>query len=90
MFAVQDVKVGAYLNPFTMRSKGEAIRTWSNSCDDPNTQFFKTPSDFTLCEIGEYNEVSGKLIPHDCPLPIGTALEFKTTKKEESSAVGSA
>lgn len=84
IFAVWDSKVEAYLTPFFMRTKGEAVRAWQSVVNDPKTNFAKYPGDYTLMEIGEYDEYSGNIKGHEKKVAIGTALEFK------SSAIGSA
>lgn len=78
MFAVHDSKAEAYLQPFSMRSKGEAIRAFQNSVNDPQTQFNKYPADFTLFEIGEYDELTGQIIPSN-KIALGNAIEYKKT-----------
>ena len=48
VFTVYDSKAQAHLNPFTMRTKGEAIRSFEQECKNPESSFAKFPSDFTL------------------------------------------
>lgn len=77
VFCVRDQKTEAYMQPFFMKTKGEAIRAWSDTVSDKQTQFNKHPEDFTLFEIGEYNDDNGILIPHQALVSLGNALEFK-------------
>lgn len=79
MFAVHDSKAEAYLSPFTMRSKGEALRAFENTVNDPNTGFYKHPADYTLFEIAEYDELKGELYPHEIKQSIANAIELKKT-----------
>lgn len=81
-FTTYDSKVEMYLQPFVMRSRGEAIRSWTQICNDPKTQFNQHPSDFTLFEIGEYDEETGALIPYHAKVSLGLALEFKKETDE--------
>ena len=62
VFAVRDSKAEAYMNPFFMRSRGEALRAFVSGVNDPQTQLCKFPADFTLFEIGEFDEESGDLV----------------------------
>ena len=62
-----------------MRSKGEAIRAFSNTVNSPESQFSKHPGDYTLFEIGEYDEETGTLIPHQSKISLGCAIEHKKT-----------
>lgn len=73
---VHDSKVGAYLQPFFMRSKGEATREWESVVNNPETQFHKYPGDFTLFEIGIFDEETGNIKVHEAKISYGTALEY--------------
>lgn len=82
IYAVHDSKVGAYLKPFTMRSNGEAIRAWTQTCNGNESQFSQTPADFTLVELGTYNEETGTIKPHADKIPLGTALDFRQAEPD--------
>lgn len=78
VFAVRDSKAEAYMNPFFMRSRGEALRAFVSGVNDPQTQLCKFPADFTLFEIGEFDEESGDLVMLPTgKVSLGLALEFK-------------
>lgn len=76
VFTTFDSKVGAYLQPFVMRSRGEAMRAFESICNDGKSQFSLHPADFTLFEIGEYDEYTGQLEPHEAKISCGLALDF--------------
>lgn len=77
IFAVYDSAVGCYMQPFFMQSKGQAIRAWMDTVNDPKTQFHAHPADFTLFELGDYDEETGILTNLPAKLSLGTALEHK-------------
>lgn len=77
IFTVYDSKAEAYLQPIYLRNKAEAIRAFETSCNDGTTQFNKYPEDFTLFEIGEWDESKGRLLPYDAAIPLANAVEFK-------------
>lgn len=77
VYTVYDSKVEAYMSPFVMRSKGEAVRAFSDTVNEENSQFNKHPEDFTLFEIGEWNEKSGVLEMYAAKASLGLASEFK-------------
>lgn len=83
VFTVYDSKVGAYMQPFFMRSKGEALRAFESAVNDPQTMFCKHPQDYVLFEIGEYDELHGLLIPHSAPQSVVVAIELKKTPVEQ-------
>lgn len=76
VFAVFDSAVGAYMQPFFMQSKGQAIRAWQDTINDEKTQFHAHPSDFTLFELGEYDDQDGAFTNLPAKLSLGTALEL--------------
>lgn len=82
IFTVYDSKADAYMQPFFMRSHGEAVRSWIDAVNDPNTAFNKHPEDFTLFEIGEFDDGSALFTPAVAKRSIGTAVEFKRQQKE--------
>lgn len=77
IFTAYDSKVEAYLQPFFMRSTGEAIRAWTELANNSEHLFCKHPADYTLFEIGEYDDTTGQVVPNMTFKNLGTALEFK-------------
>lgn len=77
MYAVHDIKAEAYLQPFFMKTRGLAIRAYSNTVNDEKSEFWKHPEDYTLFEIGEYDENTGLIKPLESHIPVGKALDFK-------------
>lgn len=82
IYSVYDSKVEAYLQPFFLRSRGEALRAFQEVCSDPKSKFFKHGGDYTLFEIGEYDEISGLIESFKAKVSLGTALEFQTKTPE--------
>lgn len=63
MFAVKDTVQGELMNPFLLRNKEEAKRSFTqaiNSKTDTNiVNYYK---DMQLFELGEYNTTTGEII----------------------------
>ena len=61
--SVYDVKVEAFMQPFFMRSRGEAMRSFMDACSpgSRNELFVKHPQDYSLMLLGYYDDVSGQL-----------------------------
>lgn len=78
VYAVYDSKVQTYAQPFHMRTKGEALRGWQEVANDPNTQIHKHAEDFSLMELGEYDEQTGQFTNLTAPLNLGLATQYKT------------
>lgn len=77
VFCVYDSKIEAFMTPFIMQTKGQAMRSFGDTVNDSSTQFWKHPEDFTLFEIGTYDDREGVYQMHDAKISLGTALEFK-------------
>lgn len=85
VFSVYDSKTEAYMTPFFMRSKGEAIRGFADVVNDGQSTMCKYPHDYTLFEIGEWDDTTARLEPHATPISLGVAIEHK----KESGSVTS-
>lgn len=83
MFSVYDSKVEAWMPPFFMRSKGEALRAWSQTVNDGQSAMSHHPADFSLMEIGNFDDENGKVLGHTVPVSLGTGLEFKKLPSEQ-------
>lgn len=62
-FAVYDKAVEAYMQPFPVRAKGEAIRSFSLAADKGSFQ--GALNEYTLYHLGSYDDASG--IFTNCP-----------------------
>lgn len=85
IFAVYDSKVAAYAQPFHMESIGAAIRAFADTCEDPQSMLCKHPHDFTLFQIGEYDDTTGTLKDLDVKVALETALAVKARRAEQMS-----
>lgn len=76
VFCIYDSKVKAFTNPMYFREAGEALRAWENTTRDESTMFSKFPADYTLFEVGYYDELTGDFTNHEAKINLGTALQF--------------
>nr|QJB20477.1 MAG: nonstructural protein [Microvirus sp.] len=77
IFSVHDSKAEAYLAPIYYRTAGEALRAFETTCRDSNSPFHQFPSDYTLVELGEFDEHSASIVTHDKPKILSNASEYK-------------
>lgn len=77
LFTVYDSKTESYGKPFCMLTKGEALRGFADVANDPQTQISKYPADFTLFELGDWNDANAEFSIHEAKINLGTANEFK-------------
>lgn len=77
-FAVRDVKAEAFPRPpIFFIATGQAMRAFADACQDKNTEMGQHPADFTLFEIGWFDQTEGKLIPRTGGiLELGNGLAF--------------
>jgi hypothetical protein len=80
VYTVYDTKAEAYLQPFFSQSKGVAIRSFQEAVRDEKSNISKYPEDFTLFELGEYDDSTSKFNLHITPQSLGVAVEFLTPK----------
>lgn len=76
MFTVFDSKAEAYLPPFTTAARGQAVRSFSDTCNDPEHVFNKHPEDYTLFALGEFDDTTAEFDPLLTPVSLGVASEF--------------
>ena len=78
VFSVYDSKAESYGMPFVQKTSGEALRGFATASNDPSLAIGKYPEDFTLFEIGVWDETRGIMTPHDAHVSLGKAIEYKT------------
>lgn len=74
-YSLLDNKTGHFSIPFFFNHRGHAIRAVIELGSDPNTTVGRHPGDFTLCEIGVFDDQTGRFTSEDC-LHLGTVLSF--------------
>lgn len=77
IYSVYDSKTQAYMQPWMARTRGEAIRSFTEAVNDPKSSFNKYPGDFTLFEIGTWDDQNGKMNLLEVQQNIGLASHFK-------------
>lgn len=66
IFSVFDSKASYFGRPFDDQSDSSAIRNFSDAVNDgsnPNNLWHKHPEDFSLFQVGEFDNLTGELIP---------------------------
>lgn len=76
IYSVYDSKAEAYSLPFYMQHEAQAIRTFHDWANNPETPYYKHPEDFTLFHLGTYDEITAT-ITQDKITSITTALQLK-------------
>lgn len=76
VFTVYDSKAEAYLQPFCAQTKNTAIRAITDSVNNPKSEFHRWPADYTLFEIGVYDDQAGAYTMHEVKTNLGCLVEF--------------
>lgn len=76
VYTVYDSKAEAYLFPISYQSKGQAVRAFSEAANDKNSNIGKYPEDFTMFELGEFDDVDCSFKFHKAPVAVGVAIEY--------------
>ncbi len=75
-YTVYDSKAELYLPPQYYISKGMALRAFEEAANDPQSSIGKYPNDFTMFEIGIFDQEKATLIQHTAKVSLGTANEY--------------
>jgi len=63
MFAIFDVKTGAYMLPFFQVTRGQAMRSLADSMGDKDNPVGRHPEDYRLFQLAEFDDESGEIEP---------------------------
>ncbi len=94
MFTVFDVKAQCYLSPFCLPERGMAIRAFSDCVNNKEHQFGKHPGDYTLFELGFFDDAvalvschAGEKIVNGLEVVISGEYEPELKFREDIGAV---
>lgn len=62
VFGVRDGKAEAFLQPFFSGTAGSAIRAFDDAINGEKSPIAVHPSDYTLYELGEFDDNSGSIV----------------------------
>lgn len=86
LYSVYDSVAEVWGKPFPMKNKGEAIRGFTQAVNDQSTQLYLHPEDYTLFEIGEWDDDTGTIIMHPAKISCGVAIEYKSSPQNYNEA----
>lgn len=77
IFSVYDSAAKAYIPPFFVAEVGLAIREFQGCASDPSHPFCKFSSDFTLFEVGEFDDSNGVISSYPEHVNHGLAASYQ-------------
>lgn len=78
-YTVYDEKAQAFLPPFFMHQDGMATRTFADCVNDADHNFGKHPHDYTLFQIGSFDDNTGELTATE-KKSLGNGVEFRAKR----------
>jgi hypothetical protein len=76
IFSIYDQKAKAYLPPFILPNEAMAVRTFSDCVNSKEHQFGAHPEDYTLFNIGDFDDSQGSIKQKTPHLVVATGLEL--------------
>ncbi|WNK14879.1 MAG: nonstructural protein [Microvirus sp.] len=62
LFSVYDAVADTYSLPFSSPNTQAGMRAFTEACLDPNSPFYKNPSDYSLYQIGSFSQDTGEVV----------------------------
>lgn len=81
VFSVFDSKAKAYLQPFHAVNSAVALRSFEAAVNDERHDFHRFAGDYTLFEIGIWDDQSGEVVCDGHKTNLGVAVEFLKGEK---------
>ena len=76
VYAIYDSKAQAYLQPFFSPNNAMAFRNCQSACMNPSSPFVAFPGDFTLFNLGVFDDVSGVIDCFKHAKNLGSMIQF--------------
>jgi len=76
IFTVLDSKAEAFIQPFFSATTATAIRSFTIACNDQGHAFHRHSGDYTLFELGEFDQLSAIFDLHVTPINLGLAIQY--------------
>lgn len=81
LFAIYDTKAEFYGQPFMARTHGDAIRSFTQAVNAGDSQLSKTPADYTLFCLAEYDDTTGEIKPH-VHVHLGNGVQYVQSEQK--------
>lgn len=85
VFAVYDSKLKAYMAPQYFQTGGVAERAFKKAVNTPDTGFFDNPEDYTMFELGTFDDEKGAFELYTAPIVVIKAIQLKETAQNTPS-----
>ncbi len=76
VFSIYDSKAEAFIQPFYSQTTGTAVRSFEQACNDRASDFNKFAGDYTLFELGEFDQNTAEFTPLQTIVNLGVAITY--------------
>lgn len=83
IFSVYDSKAEAWTRPMVNDNIGRMLRSFEDLANDKNHPIGQHPEDYSLFEIGEFDDESGDIIAVQPKVSLGIAIQYSKGAKED-------
>lgn len=80
MFSVKDNKSGLFFNPQVNVHRANVIRGLQQELKNPESVISQYPEDYTLYELGQFNDETGEVISKTSPEMVINCVDLKEVK----------
>lgn len=77
LFSIHDSKAEAFIQPYFAPTIAVGVRSFQTACNDDTCQFQQNPGDYTLFELGTFDQDTCKFNILNSPKSHGLALQYK-------------
>lgn len=82
VFSVYDSKAKAWMTPIFAPTKGVAMRSFAQAANTQDSDFQRWAADYTLFQIGTWDDQTGDIEKDEAKSNLGTALEHQEQAEE--------
>lgn len=75
--AIHDKKAELFSMPIFVQAVGQGVRSFADTVNDGKSEYARHPEDYTLFDIGSYDDVKGQLVSI-VPVSLGNGVTFVT------------
>jgi len=76
LVTVYNAKTETYMPPHCYKTKGEALTSFAEAANDPQSFIGKYPAENVLILLGEFDEFTGKIDLLEIRQELGLGIEF--------------
>ena len=87
IFSIFDEKAKAYLPPILLPHVGQMVREFKDAINDATTAFYRHPEDYTLFQLGTFDNETGLHTIDKTPKPLHNGLTQVDQKLRDSQNV---